>query len=76
MILHSAQGFTPSKIAEMLGLSVEWTRHLIHEFNENGFDPLKPLPNKGGTGRLRKFVDESAPRRKRHGNNSILTGIK
>ena len=58
VILHSAQGFTPPKIAEMLGLWVEWTRHIIHEFNENGFDSLKPLPNRGGTGRLRKFVDE------------------
>jgi transposase len=58
VILHSAQGFTPPKIADMLGLSVEWTRHIIHEFNEKGFDSLKPLPNKGGTGRPRKFVDE------------------
>ncbi|MCL5253659.1 MAG: helix-turn-helix domain-containing protein [Candidatus Thermoplasmatota archaeon] len=42
----------------MLGLSVEWTRHIIHEFNEKGFDSLKPLPNNGGTGRPRKFADE------------------
>ncbi len=30
VILHYAQGFTPPKIADMLGLSVEWTRHIIH----------------------------------------------
>jgi hypothetical protein len=29
VILHSAQGFTPPKIADMLGQSVEWTRHII-----------------------------------------------
>ena len=43
----------------MLGLSVERTRHIIHEFNEKGFDSLKPPPNKGGAGRPRKFVDET-----------------
>ena len=58
VILHSAQGFTPPKIADMLGLSVEWTMHIIHEFNEKGFESLKPQPNRGGTGRPRKFVDE------------------
>lgn len=45
VILHSAQGFMPPKIADMLDLSVEWTRHIIHEFNEKGFESLKPLPN-------------------------------
>ena len=53
MILHSAQGFTHPKIADVLGLSVEWTRHIIHKINEKGFDSLKPLPNKRGTGRPR-----------------------
>ena len=56
--LHSAQGFAPPKIADMLGLSVEWTGHIIHEFNEKEFDSLKSLPNRGGTGRPRKFADE------------------
>jgi len=57
VILHSAQGLTPPKIADVLCLSVEWRRQIIHEFNEKGFDSLKPLPNKGGTGRPRAFGD-------------------
>jgi hypothetical protein len=40
----------------MPGLSVEWTRHIIHEFNEKCFYSLKPLPDKGGTGRPEKFA--------------------
>ena len=58
VILHSAQGFSPPRIAIMLGLSVEWVRHIIHEFNTRGFESLKPLLNRGGTGRPRKFADE------------------
>ena len=41
VILHSAQGFTSPKIADMLGLSVEWTRRITHEFNEKSFESLK-----------------------------------
>ena len=41
VLLHSAQGFTPPKIAELLGLTVEWVRHIINEFNASGFDSCK-----------------------------------
>ena len=58
IILHSAQGFSSPRIAIMLGLSVEWVRHIIHEFNARGFESLKSSPNRGGTGRPRKFADE------------------
>ena len=56
VLLHSAQGFTPPKIAELLGLTVEWVRHIINEFNASGFDSLKPKPAAGG--RPRTFDDE------------------
>ncbi|MEM2870098.1 MAG: IS630 family transposase [Thermoplasmata archaeon] len=56
VLLHSAQGFTPPKIASLLGLSVEWVRHIISEFNKSGFDSLSPKPAKGG--RPRVFDDE------------------
>ena len=42
VLLHSAQGFTPLKIAILLGLTVEWVRHIINEFNARGFDSLRP----------------------------------
>ena len=41
-LLHSAQGFTSPRIAELLGLTVEWVRHIINEFNASGFDSLRP----------------------------------
>jgi transposase len=56
VLLHSAQGFTPPKIADLLGLCVEWVRHIIKEFNTHGFDSLTPKPRGGG--RPRKFYDE------------------
>ena len=42
VLLHSAQGFTPHKIAELPGLTVEWVRHIINAFNASGFDSLRP----------------------------------
>ena len=56
VLLHSAQGFTPPKIAELLGLTLEWVRHIINEFNASGFDSLRPKPAAGG--RPRTFDDE------------------
>lgn len=59
MLLHSAHLFTPPKIAELLGLTVEWVRHIITEFNASGFDSLKPKPAAGG--RPWPFGDEIRP---------------
>lgn len=56
VLLHSAQGFTPPKIGELLGISTEWVRHIIKEFNDKGFDSLRPQPRGGG--RPRVFDDE------------------
>jgi transposase len=56
VLLHSAQGFAPPKIADLLGLSVEWVRHIIKDFNKKGFKALDPKPPAGG--RPRKFDDE------------------
>jgi transposase len=56
VLLHSAQGFTPPKIGELLGISTDWVRHIITEFNEHGFDSLNPKPRSGG--RPPKFDDE------------------
>lgn len=39
-------------------LVLELTKYIIHEFNEMGFESLKPLPNKGGAGRPREFVND------------------
>jgi len=48
VILSSAQGFTPPYIARMVGLSEDWVRTLIHEFNRHGFKMLKPHWVPGG----------------------------
>ncbi len=42
VVLHSAQGFAPAKIADMVGYSVDHVRTLIREFNQVGFEMLKP----------------------------------
>ncbi len=43
VLLLSALGFTHlPEIAELLGLTVEWVRHIINEFNARGFDSLRP----------------------------------
>ena len=41
VLLHSAQGFIPPRIAELPGLTVEWVRHIINEFNASGFVSLR-----------------------------------
>lgn len=56
VLLHSAQGIPPPKIADLLGLSVEWVRHIIKEFNRVGFEALDPKPRSGGRPRI--FDDE------------------
>lgn len=56
MLIRSVQGFAPPKIAELLGLTVEWVWHIIREFNASGFDSLSPKPAVGG--RPMAFDDE------------------
>jgi len=52
MILLSAQGMTPAKIAEVTFTSEDRVRDVIHNFNDDGFDSLYP---KYAGGRPRKF---------------------
>lgn len=42
VILHSYQGFTPPKIAQMLWWSEAWVRRIIRDFNEMGVDAVFP----------------------------------
>ncbi|HEV2316926.1 MAG TPA: IS630 family transposase [Thermoplasmata archaeon] len=55
VILASAQGASPPKIALIALMSEVYIRELIHAFNEHGFAMLKP---KWGPGRPPKFTDE------------------
>ncbi len=42
IVLASAQGLTAPQIAERCRCSVDHVRHVIHLFNEQGLDSLKP----------------------------------
>lgn len=55
VILSSAQGFTPPYIARLVGLTPDWVRILIHQFNLHGFKMLKPQWVAGGNW---KFTEE------------------
>jgi transposase len=55
VILASAQGFTPPKIALVALMSEDYIRELIRAFNESGLAMLKP---KWGPGRPSRFTDE------------------
>ncbi len=55
VILSSAQGFSPPYIAQMVGLSPDWVRTPIHQFNLHGFKMLKPQWVAGGNW---KFSEE------------------
>jgi transposase len=55
VILASAQGFTPPKIALIALMSEDYVRELIHAFNKHGFAMLQP---KWGPGRPSRFTDE------------------
>ncbi len=54
-VLHSAQGFSPPAIADMLFMSPEWVRHILKRFNADGFESLYPRYRGGGHV---KFDDE------------------
>jgi len=47
-ILHSAQGFSPPWIADVLFMSPAWVRHILQRFNEDGFDSLYARYRGGG----------------------------
>ena len=46
VVLHSYQGFSPPKIAQMIGWSEHWVRRIIRDFNRMGRDAL--FPNRSG----------------------------
>ena len=52
VVLSSAQGFTPPYIARLVGMSVDYVRTLIHQFNSDGMDMLKPKWKPGGSYRF------------------------
>lgn len=53
IVLYSNQGFSPPKIARMVGWSLGWVRDVIKNYNQRGRDAL--FPNRGG-GRPPKFT--------------------
>ncbi len=55
VILASAQGFTPPKIAVIALMSEDYVRTLIKAFNEHGFKMLEP---KWGPGRPSRFTED------------------
>ncbi|MGH9541362.1 MAG: IS630 family transposase [Terriglobales bacterium] len=55
VVLSSAQGFDPSRIADIVIMSPDYVRDLIHLFNEEGFEMLKPHWKPGGNW---KFTQE------------------
>ena len=59
VILASAQGFTPPKIAVIALMSEDYVRQLIHAFNLHGFSMLKPH---WGPGPKAKFTDDQRER--------------
>ena len=55
VVLASAQGFIPPKISDIVLMTPDYVRTLIHEFNEHGMEMLKPKWKPGGNW---KFTDE------------------
>ena len=55
VILASAQGFTPPKIAVIALMSEDYVRTQIKEFNLHGFKMLEP---KWGPGRFSRFTED------------------
>lgn len=72
VVLHSYQGFTPPKIAQMLFWSEHWVRRIIKDFNEMGKDALYPSKAPGKepvfTKKIRQqLVDLAASSPRDHG---------
>jgi len=55
VILASAQGFTAPDISDIVGMSEDYIREIIHRFNHEGFSMLKPSWKPGGNW---KFTDK------------------
>lgn len=55
IVLHSAQGFTPPRIAQMLGLHPNYVRTVIKAYRQDGAEALNP---KYGGGRPHVFTEE------------------
>ncbi|MGQ0797228.1 MAG: IS630 family transposase [Methanobacteriota archaeon] len=55
VVMQSAQGYTPPRIAELMGLDVGYVREIVKAFRAGGFDSLNP---KWGGGRPRTFTGE------------------
>jgi transposase len=52
VVLHSAQGFSPPKISDMVGYDVSTVREVIKAWNHEKFAALEP---KYGGGRPKKW---------------------
>jgi transposase len=52
VILASAQGFTPPKISQTVCMDEDYVREIIHRFNDEGFEMLKPNWKPGGNWRF------------------------
>jgi transposase len=48
VILASAQGFTAPNISDIVCMSEDYVREIIHRFNEEGFEMIKPSWKPGG----------------------------
>ncbi|MCA1812306.1 MAG: IS630 family transposase [Halobacteriales archaeon] len=59
VILASAQGFASPKISLIVGMTQDYCRTLIHEFNESGLEMLKPRWRPGVKA---KFTEEQKQR--------------
>jgi len=55
VIMQSAKGYTPPRIAELMELDAGYVREIVKAFNAGGFDSLDP---KWGGGRPRTFTDD------------------
>lgn len=55
VVMQSAQGYTPPRIAELMGLDVGYVREIVKAFNAGGFESLNP---RWGGGRPRTFTDD------------------
>src|SRR3972149_9711294 len=55
VVMQSAQGYTPPRIAELMGLHVDYVREIVKAFQGGGFDSLNP---KWGGGRPRTLPDD------------------
>ncbi len=60
ILLASARGESPPKIARSLGCASQTVRNAIHDFNERGLDALTPGSSRPKRTRAAAFDEESA----------------